>query len=87
MSEPSNGPRPRPRGARRGSHRRHLLDAIEILCRSDRRVPVALVTILRYGDARSLRAVRVILGLALRAARRDRRQVTIYVTTESRRSR
>ena len=87
MSELSNGPRPRPRGARRRAHRRNLLDAIEILCRSDRRVSVALVTILRYGDAQSLRAVRVILGLALRAARRTDRQVTIYVTTEPRRSR
>ena len=87
MSEPSNGPRPRPRAARRRPLVGQLPDALDSLFRSDRHLQAALVSMIRHGDARSLRAARVILGIALRslrAARRDVRRVTIHVTAEPR---
>ena len=85
MSEPSNGPRPRPRAAQPRSLVGQLPDELDSLFQSDPRLQAALVSMIRHGDARSLRAARVILGIALRSlrtARRDARRVTIRVTAK-----
>ena len=81
MAPPGNKPRPRrPSAARRRHRQAELADALESLCRSERDLLAALVTIIRYGDIRTLRAVRVIAGLTLRAVGRRTPQDMDHLT-------
>jgi hypothetical protein len=75
MASPSKGTRRRrDSAARRQMRQADLADALEILCRCDRDLLAALVTIIRYGDMQTLRAVRAIAGLTLRVSQRRARQ-------------
>lgn len=82
MAPPGSAPRRRRDSAerRRQTRQAELADALEILCRCDRDLLAALVTIIRYGDLQTLRAVRVIAGLTLRMSQRRARQDTDHLT-------
>lgn len=70
MSQPGNGPRRRRDVTRRRPTKVDALGVISRLRRNDRALLGALVTLVRYADPETLRAVRVVMGLTLRVARR-----------------
>jgi hypothetical protein len=81
MSMPGNDPRARRSTARRRRREVEATAVLATLCRSDRELLSALVTIVRYGDVDALRAMRVIAGLTLRVARRAARRHMNPMTT------
>jgi hypothetical protein len=77
MAQPGNGTRPPRRSSaerRRQMRQAELANALEILYRCDRDLLAAIVTLIRYGDLQTLRAVRVIAGLTLRVSQRRGRK-------------
>jgi hypothetical protein len=81
MAPPGNRPRRRRSSAeQRRQCQAEIANALEVLCRNERDILAALVTIIRYGDIRTLRAVRVIAGSALRAVGRRARQDMDHLT-------